>query len=264
MVIDLTDPRKTDRLKAGAIAFLFEAALGYALIVGLGVKPMAVVSEPLKMVGLLPDRPPPPKKEVPPPPKPTPQKEGAAAPPNLRAKPTEIVRPPPPPLPLDLPPPVAAAPIAGPGAASNAGAAPVPGPGTGSGGIGNGTGSGNGGNGGGSGGGRGTGPRWVKGRIKDKDYPRGAAEAGIGGVVGVRYAVETDGHATDCEIVHSSGNAELDQTTCRLIETRFRYRPAMDRNGRPFRAFMEENHRWIIGDPPPDRDDDRDDRDDGN
>src|SRR5689334_5067686 len=32
MVIDLTDKRKTDRLKAGAIAFLFEAALGYALI----------------------------------------------------------------------------------------------------------------------------------------------------------------------------------------------------------------------------------------
>jgi len=260
MVIDLTDPRKTDRLKAGAIAFLFEAALGYALIVGLGVKPMAVVSEPLKMVGLLPDRPPPPRKEVPPPPRPTPQKEGAAAPPNLRAKPTEIVRPPPPPLPLDLPPPVAAAPIAGLGAAPSAGAAPVPGPGTGSGGLGNGTGSGNGGNGGGSGGGQGTGPRWVKGRIKDKDYPREAGEAGVGGVVVVRYVVETDGHASDCRVIRSSGHWDLDETTCRLIEQRFRYKPARDRNGRPIATVMEGRHEWIIGEPP-DRDDDKDDGD---
>ena len=198
MVIDLSDSRKTDRLKAAAVAFLFEAALGYALIVGLGVIPSAVVTNSLQTVGLLPDRPPPPKKVVPPP-KRTPEKAGAASPPNLRSKPTEIVRPPPP-LPLPIPPPVAAAPIAGPGAAPTAGAAPVPGPGTGSGGLGNGTGSGNGGNGGG-GGGRGSGPRWLKGEIKDRDYPRAAAEAGVGGVVTARYVIETNGRATHCIVV---------------------------------------------------------------
>jgi periplasmic protein TonB len=254
--IDLSDSRKTDRLKAGAVAFLFEAALGYALIVGLGVQPPAVVTDQLKMVGLLPDHPPPPPKVVPPP-KRTPEKEGAASPPNLRSKPTEIVRPPPPPLPLPVPPPVAAAPIAGPGAAPNAGAAPVPGPGTGSGGLGNGTGSGNGGNGGG-GGGMGSGPRWVKGRIKDKDYPRSSGEAGVGGVVTVRYVVEPDGRAANCVVVRSSGHADLDETTCRLIEERFRYKPARDRNGRPVPAIMEGRHEWIIGEPPRD-DDDRDD-----
>ena len=153
---------------------------------------------------------------------------------------------------------MAAAPIAGPGAAPNAGAAPVPGPGTGSGGLGNGTGSGNGGNGGGGGGGNGSGPRWLKGRIKDKDYPREAGEAGIGGTVMVRYVVEPDGHATHCIVVRSSGRRDLDETTCRLIEQRFRYKPAMDRNGRPIASVMEGRHDWVIGEPP---DDDRDDRD---
>lgn len=260
MVIDLSDSRKTDRFKAAAVALLFEAALGYALIVGLGVRPPVAVTNELKMVGLLPDRPPPPKKVVPPPPKRTPEKEGAASPPNLRSKPTEIVRPPPPPLPLPVPPPVAAAPIAGPGAAPTAGAAPVPGPGTGSGGLGNGTGSGNGGNGGGGGGGQGSGPRWVKGRIKDKDYPRGSGEAGISGAVTVRYVVETDGHATHCLVIRSSGHEDLDETTCRLIEQRFRYKPARDRNGHPIASVMEGRHEWIIGEPPRD-DDDRDNGD---
>jgi protein TonB len=255
VAIDLSDSRKTDRLKAAGGAFLFEAALGYALIVGLGVSPPAVVTDSLKTVGLLPDRPPPPKKVVPPP-KRTPEKEGAASPPNLRSKPTEIVRPPPPPLPLPVPPPIAAAPIAGPGAAPNAGAAPVPGPGTGSGGLGNGTGSGNGGNGGGGGGGNGSGPRWVKGRIRDKDYPRGAGEAGVGGIVMVRYVVEIDGHASHCQVIRSSGHWDLDEATCRLIEQRFRYKPARDRNGRPVASVMEGRHEWIIGEPPHDRDDD--------
>jgi protein TonB len=256
--IDLSDSRKTDRLKAAAGAFLFEAALAYALIVGFGFRPPAAVTDPLKMVGLIPDRPPPPKKVIPPPRR-TPEKEGAASPPNLRAKPTEIVKPPPPPLPLPVPPPVVAAPIAGLGAAPSAGAAPVRGPGTGSGGLGNGTGSGNGGNGGG-GGGRGTGPRWVKGTLKNSDYPRGAAAAGIGGTVGVRYNVEVNGRVTNCIAERSSGNAELDEATCRLIEKRFRYKPATDAAGRPVRSVVVHNESWVIGDPPP-GDDDKDDGD---
>jgi protein TonB len=254
--MDLSDPRRNDRIKAAAIAALFECGLAYAVLVGLGMRPPPAVSDQLKLVGLLPERPPPPQKKVQPPPKRTPEKEGAASPPNLRAKPTEIVMPPPP-LPIRVPPPVAAAPIAGPGAAPSAGAADIRGPGTGSGGQGNGTGSGNGGNGSGGGGGGGP-PRWVKGRIKDKDYPRGAGEAGAGGIVAVRYTVQTNGRATDCVVTRSSGRADLDETTCRLIEQRFRYKPATDRAGRPVPSTVVERHTWIIhheGDPEPPDDD---------
>jgi protein TonB len=140
----------------------------------------------------------------------------------------------------------------------------VKGPGTGSGGIGNGTGSGLGGNGGGGGGGMGRGrpPRWVKGEIKDKDYPRNLAQAGIGGTVWVKFAVETNGHASDCVVTRSSGHEEFDETTCRLIETRFRYKPATDADGRPVRSYLVERHAWSILKPgESEADDDSDDGD---
>lgn len=257
------DTRRNDRIKAAVGVVLLEAVLAYGLIVGLGARVPQAVTDRLQLIGILPDHPlpPEPKKKVVPLRKPSPQKkkaapkkEGAASPANLRATPTEIVTPPPKPIPV--PPPVAAAPIAGTGAASSAGASNVRGPGTGSGGVGNGTGSGLGGNGGGGGGGMGRGapPRWIKGEIKDKDYPRESARAGVGGTVSVRFAVETNGRATDCVVTRSSGHEDIDETTCRLIEDRFRYKPGTDGAGRPVRTYLVEHHTWSIqrpGDPEP-------------
>jgi protein TonB len=242
---------RSDRIKAAAIAAVFELALAYILVTGLAPGAPRLVRHELHLVGILP--PPPQPEPQPPPPRPKPQpkapeKEGAAAPPNLKSIPTEIVRPPPP-LPIRVPPPVVAAPIAGRGAAPTAGAAPVPGPGTGAGGYGNGTGSGTGGNGTG-GGGEGSPPRWIRGRIRDRDYPPGAGEAGISGTVEVVFTVDTDGHARDCRIRHSSGARDLDYTTCELIEERFRYEPATDGYGRPVPSRLIETHEWVI-----DRDD---------
>lgn len=48
----------------------------------------------------------------------------------------------------------------------------------------------------------------------------------------VRFTVGTDGRAGGCTVMRSSGNAELDATTCRLIERRFRFDPARDTQGR--------------------------------
>jgi len=249
---------RRDRLTAAAGVALLEAALGYALITGLHVVRGLPAPDPLQVIGILPTPPPPPPKPKPPPPKErTRSPEGAAAPPNLKATPTEIVRPPPPPL-LFPPPPVAAAPIAGTGAAATAGAAPVPGPGTGAGGEGNGTGSGLGGNGTGAGGGagRGTPPRQIHGRIKDKDYPESAKAAGAQGVVWVRFTVLTTGRAANCRVTRSSGNSAIDETTCRLIQDRFRYKPAKDERGRPVQADLVERHEFIMreGDAPPEDD----------
>ncbi|WP_404335246.1 energy transducer TonB [Sphingomonas sp. MMS12-HWE2-04] len=172
----------------------------------------------------------------------SPRREGEAAPPALRAEPTEIVAP----LPAPTPPPIAAAPIAGIGAAPRAGSAQVPGPGTGAGGIGNGRGSGDAGDGDGGGGGDETPPRWVRGDLRDSDYPDAAADAGVGGSVGVRYLVDIDGRVRDCVVTELSGSRVLDQTTCQLIEKRFRYRPSRDGQGHPVRAYIVENHEWIL------------------
>jgi protein TonB len=42
----------------------------------------------------------------------------------------------------------------------------------------------------------------------------------------------------------------LDETTCRLIEERFRFEPSRDRSGRPVRSRIVENHEWDVEDIP--------------
>lgn len=231
------------RIKGAIGAALVQILLGYALVMGLAVHLTATASDDLKLFGVAPAPPPPPAEKPRPRPVTSARAEGAASPPNLRAKATEVVAPPSivPPM---APSPVIAAPIAGIGNAASAGAADIRGPGTGSGGQGNGTGSGGAGDGDGDGGE--TPPRWVKGRIKDSDYPRGAGEAGVSGTVAVRYIVGIDGRVSGCAVTKSSGHPELDDTTCRLIEQRFRFKPSRDADGTPVPSVIVEDHTWEV------------------
>lgn len=166
---------------------------------------------------------------VPPPPPPSPspaapKQQGAPASPA----PTAVPRPAPKPKVVVVPKP---APVAtAKGDASRSGASVA------------GTGSGNAGQGAGAGaGGRGTGPgsglarraEKISGELKTRDFPRSGADQRDGRFIVVRYAVGTDGRARNCRVVQSSGSAEADAITCRLIEKRFRYRPAVDSAGNP-------------------------------
>ena len=259
-----SNPR--DRARAAAPALAVHLLLALLILRGLGVATGLAPPEVMKLINLT--APPPP-----PPPVIHPvqvrsaggRREGAAAPANREARPNEIMAPPPvlpPPNPLPAPP------VAGTDLAPASGATPLPGPGTGAGGTGSGTGSGRFGNGpgrGGDGGGNGTGygdgdgggfspPRRIRGRITDRDYPAAVGEAGIGGTVSVIYTIEPDGTADQCRITRSSGNRSLDATTCRLIEERFRFEPSRDRQGRPVRSRMVQDHYWETRDDPPDPD----------
>ncbi|HEX8641612.1 MAG TPA: energy transducer TonB [Allosphingosinicella sp.] len=250
-----------DRIKAAIPAALVHALVAYALIAGLGADMPAAVRERLKLIALLPEPPPEPLDKSVPPPAAVPEnererraadprEEGASSAANLRSTPTEVVAPEPV-VPLPVVPPVVSAPVPGRGSDPTAGAADVRGPGTGSGGFGDGFGSGRGGYGGGGGGGAGLRPpRWIRGRLRNSDYPPGLGEMGVGGTVSVIYAVLPDGSVADCRITRSSGSRILDETTCRLIEQRFRYEPARDRLGRPIRAGIEEDHSWVVEDDP--------------
>lgn len=239
-----------DRLAAATGVFLFHAALGYALIMGLGfdVVPEGV-RERMKMFDVRVEPPPPPAEppaadEAPSEKRQTKDPEGAASPANLKDTPSPIMAPKPK-IVFPVPPPVVAAPVAGQGNAPAAGAADVPGPGTGSGGIGNGLGSGLFGNGtGGGGGGRRIPARHIAGAIHDSDYPRRAFEAGIGGTVHLRFVVAPSGRVSDCRVTRSSGNRDLDATTCRLILRRFRYRPARDPSGNAIAETIVGQHEW--------------------
>ena len=235
-------PNPRDRLISAAGAAMVCALAGYALILGLGVTMPTAIPDALKTFAIGPTQPPPPEKIIPRSAR-SHRPQGAASPANLRSKPTEVVVPVPIVPRIVPPPPVIVAPEAGAGSDATTGAALVPGPGTGSGGEGRGTGSGRSGDGDGDGGAE-TPPRLLNDRFKSRDFPNAEAIIGAGGIVGVRYTIEIDGHVTQCSVIRSSGNPVLDATTCRLIERRFRYRPWLDATGRPVRATVVHNQEW--------------------
>ena len=234
---------RRDRIVAATIAGVVQAVLLYVLLGGLSTWSISHDQPPLELFTVEPPAEPPPR-TIPARQK-THRPEGAASPRSLRSTATEVVAPPPL-VPVPVVPPVVAAPVANTGADATQGASDLPGPGTGAGGIGTGFGSGGSGDGDGSGYDDETPPRWKRGRIRDSDYPRGAAEAGASGTVSVRYRIEIDGRVTGCVITRSSGNAILDETTCRLIEQRFRYEPSRDSGGRPVISYIVRDNDWII------------------
>lgn len=88
-----------------------------------------------------------------------------------------------------------------------------------------------------SAGGGGSRAQHVSGQIVPNDHPSAAIETRPEGRVETRFMVGTDGRVSNCRVTRSSGNAALDQTTCRLIEQRFLWAPARDAQGN---AIAEE------------------------
>lgn len=245
-------------MKSLAAVTAFHALLGYAFITGLGFDPVAAVEERLKVFDVPEALPPPPLPEATPPPvkakertervKPAPKDpEGAAAPPNLKSRPTEVVAPKRE-IVLEVKTPVVAAPVAGPGTQATAGAAPVRGPGTGAGGQGVGLGSGASGFGTGGGGGSTIArrPRCLRCELPDSVLPRRLLESNLSATVGVSFTIQPDGRVRPCRVTRSSGDRELDAITCREIERRYRYRPAIDAWGEPVAFTMNGPHEWEL------------------
>ena len=62
----------------------------------------------------------------------------------------------------------------------------------------------------------------------------------------VRFTVGTDGRVDSCSTVTSSGSSELDAETCRLIQRRFRYKPAEDPNGNKITETKVQGVTWTL------------------
>jgi len=163
------------------------------------------------------------------PPEPEPD-AGAAGEQGREATPREVTAPEPP-VPVARPTPVPRA--LSTGAADTSGARDS-GAGTGAAGAGSGTGSGQGGA--GSGGGIATKAVKVAGEIgnaRDYPVPEGGREARIGTSVTIAITVGTDGRPTACRILRPGPFPETNQRTCELAMQRFRFRPALNREGEP-------------------------------
>jgi protein TonB len=177
----------------------------------------------------------------PPPPAPPPpdeEEEGAAAPPSRGN--TEAPAPPPPPRPIAKPTPAEVS--VDPGSQQGSGFGVAAGSGAGQGGEGNGSGAG------GSGSGRGSGaitpPVQIAGALTNADSRSVNLPRRAQATVEVSFVVRTNGLADQCRVIVPSGNQEVDRATCRLIQQRFRFRPALDAAGRPIEWVIRTDYTW--------------------
>lgn len=198
------------------IVALIHAVLGYAFVSGLGMKYVKKAAEQLNVIDVK-EEPPPPDEEPPPPPPDMPvEPPPVVAPPPIvqtpAPAPTVVTVPTPPllpPVPSPAPPPP---PPPAPKQAAKA-LQPRSNPG---------------------------------GWVTDADYPSRAQREERAGVTGFRLEVDAGGRVTNCTVTSSSGHADLDAETCRLLPRRARFRPAEDENGNPMAATYNNRIVWRL------------------
>jgi protein TonB len=198
------------------IVALIHAVLGYAFVSGLGMKYVKKAAEQLNVIDVK-EEPPPPDEEPPPPPPDQPvEPPPVVSPPPIvqtpaPAPPIQTVRTPPPvfnPVPVAAPPPP---PPAAPVISKAAGA-------------------------------KGDASRW----FSSDDYPPSALRAEASGTTGMAFDIGPDGRVSNCRITQSSGNADLDDVSCRLMARRGRFTPAQDQNGSPIASTGTRRVTWRL------------------
>lgn len=223
---------------AGAAALLATVAVGVGLASGLDLDVVRRANEAITAIALrAPELPA--QKRIPKKTK-TDKPSGTASAANKFAKAAAITAPEP-----KLPPrtqPVNSASQPGAGSEASAGATNRAGPGSGAGGRGSGPGAG----GAGSGAGGISKAVWISGTIRNRDYPKEASRARIGGEVEVRFTIQPTGRVSGCRVTRSSSDASLDATTCRLIEDRFRFRPATNAAGETVASEYGWRQSWWL------------------
>jgi periplasmic protein TonB len=206
------DGMGTNRLVSVVIVLLLHAFLGYALVTGLAYDAVISIKEKMTVVDVKVEEPP--EEEEEPPPEPEKQIE----PPVVSPPPMVVTVTPPPTIrTVDTPPPAApivptAAPPAPPPPAVISAAKP-----------------------------RGNPSNWAN----TNDYPSRALQQEREGTTGFRVTIGTNGRVIDCSVTQSSGHADLDEATCKNIERRARFTPAL-RNGEPVQGSYSNRVRWQI------------------
>ena len=92
-------------------------------------------------------------------------------------------------------------------------------------------------------------PRLRAGMISSDDYPASALAVRAEGVASVSLEVGGDGQVAECSVSATSGNAELDSTSCRLARQRFSFAPATS-DGQPIPSTYNMRIRWSLPQPP--------------
>lgn len=84
--------------------------------------------------------------------------------------------------------------------------------------------------------------------IGQEDYPTRAIRDGREGTARFELTIDSAGKVSSCRITASSGHADLDAATCRLVSDRARFKPAKDGNGNKVTGHYAHAVRWDIPD----------------
>ncbi|HEU0097992.1 MAG TPA: energy transducer TonB [Allosphingosinicella sp.] len=87
--------------------------------------------------------------------------------------------------------------------------------------------------------------------FSDRDYPAAALAAREQGTVAFALEVGPDGRVSGCTVTQPSGSIALDDTTCRLIQSRARFTPATDAAGAPVPDQVRGRIVWVLPPAPP-------------
>ena len=82
--------------------------------------------------------------------------------------------------------------------------------------------------------------------VRAEDYPASALARREEGRVAFTLDVGPDGRVHGCTITRSSGSSALDSATCRLMRSRARFTPAIDRTGSPAPATISDEIVWRL------------------
>ena len=82
--------------------------------------------------------------------------------------------------------------------------------------------------------------------ISDAEYPAEAIRRGEEGLVEFELDVSPQGQVAHCSVTRSSGSLLLDDTTCRLLTARARFRPGRSADGRPTADRVGGHIRWVL------------------
>ena len=82
--------------------------------------------------------------------------------------------------------------------------------------------------------------------LSDDDYPALARQQGEEGRVLFRLLISPAGKVDLCEILESSGSAQLDQQTCALMFVRAKFKPARDEQGKAIYATVTRSSLWHL------------------
>ena len=82
--------------------------------------------------------------------------------------------------------------------------------------------------------------------VTNRDYPRAALRANVQGSVVYTLDVDPDGRVAGCRVTRPSGSAELDAATCQIMQSRARFEPARDAQGKPVADRYTSRIAWRI------------------